>query len=110
MPNPTKDDFLKLAEEMQRISEGPSAVKTTEWFYTHLQNILTALRLAAQAEECKRDAERLREHVAGIQFASNGYRPACSGWEAERGRGCTPGKHTSDCWIADALAAEEKTP
>jgi len=47
-----------------------------------------------------------REFLTGIEFASNGYCPACAGWEVEKGRGCKPKVHTKDCWLA-AAAKEE---
>ena len=31
------------------------------------------------------------------------YCPACFGWEVEKGRGCTPKKHTKNCWLKKAI-------
>lgn len=36
-----------------------------------------------------------------------GYCPLCDGWEAEKGRGSTPGKHAADCELAKLLAQEQ---
>lgn len=48
----------------------------------------------------------LTEKLRGIQWANNGYCPACGGWNAnskDPQRGCTPKFHTKDCWLGNAI-------
>lgn len=51
-----------------------------------------------------------RDVLERIEFASNGYCPACDGWLVDKWRGATPGKHTPTCELAKALSALSDGP
>ena len=113
---PSPQDFLRLAEELEAYWKRAIGKDDASFYahaYDHYEDILAALRLAAQAEEWKRDAERYRwirnvptvgkipiplfETVTGTGTWSD------DGWQLKRGSAL-------DVAIDAALAAEEKTP
>ena len=83
-----------LASAEQRVKEAEAARDEL------IRNLTAADDDAVRAEQaCKEFSTRLAE----IEFSANGYCPACSGWEAEKGRGCTPNAHMKGCWLKAAI-------
>ena len=66
--------------------------------------VADAAELASERDTLARRVTELDRVIRAVEWRGhNGCCPMCNGWEAEKGRGETPGKHSENCELARLL-------